>query len=52
MHLRHGVSSAFQSLGLMNSGVWTSRLLTLGLLLAVLLAGGFALIPVWVYLFL
>jgi succinate dehydrogenase / fumarate reductase cytochrome b subunit len=52
LHLRHGVSSAFQSLGLMASNVWATRLLRLGLALAVLIAGGFALIPVWVYLFL
>lgn len=52
LHLRHGISSAFQSLGLMTTGVWTTRLLTLGLTLAVVIAGGFALIPVWVYLFL
>ncbi len=52
MHLRHGVSSAFQSLGFMTTNVWTTRLLNLGLALAVIIAGGFALIPVWVYLFL
>lgn len=51
MHLRHGVSSAFQSLGLMTPG-WTSFILSAGLGLAVVLAGGFALIPVWVYFFL
>lgn len=52
LHLLHGVSSAFQSLGWMTTGRSTSRLLNLGLGLAVLIAGGFALIPVWVYLFL
>jgi succinate dehydrogenase / fumarate reductase cytochrome b subunit len=52
LHLRHGISSAFQSLGLMTTSVWTTRLLGAGLTLAVILAGGFALIPVWVYLFL
>jgi succinate dehydrogenase / fumarate reductase cytochrome b subunit len=52
MHLRHGVSSAFQSLGLMSTKAWTTRLLGLGLALAVVIAGGFAFIPVWVYLFL
>lgn len=51
MHLRHGISSAFQSLGLMAPG-WTSFILSAGLGLAVILAGGFALIPVWVYFFL
>jgi succinate dehydrogenase / fumarate reductase cytochrome b subunit len=48
LHLRHGISSAFQSLGLMTPG-WTSWLLSAGLGLAVILAGGFAFIPVWVY---
>jgi succinate dehydrogenase / fumarate reductase cytochrome b subunit len=48
LHLRHGISSAFQSLGLMAPGR-TQALLTGGLWLAVLIAGGFALIPVWVY---
>lgn len=52
LHLLHGVSSAFQSLGWMTSSRSTSRLLNLGLALAVIIAGGFALIPVWVYLFL
>lgn len=52
MHLRHGVSSAFQSLGLMKSPSWTNRLLGAGFTLALIIGGGFALIPVWVYLFL
>jgi succinate dehydrogenase / fumarate reductase cytochrome b subunit len=51
LHLRHGISSAFQSLGLMTPG-WTTTVLSVGLGLSVILAGGFALIPVWVYLFL
>lgn len=52
LHLRHGISSAFQSLGWMTNGPWTSRLLAAGMALTVVIAGGFALIPVWVYLFL
>lgn len=51
LHLRHGVSSAFQSLGLMTPG-WTPTILSAGLGLAVILAVGFALIPVWVFAFL
>ncbi len=51
LHLRHGISSAFQSLGLMTPG-WTSTILSGGLGLAVLLSTAFALIPVWVYFFL
>jgi len=48
LHLRHGISSAFQSLGLMTPG-WTATILSSGLWLAIILAAGFALIPVWVY---
>jgi succinate dehydrogenase / fumarate reductase cytochrome b subunit len=48
-HLRHGVSSAFQSLGL-NHPVYTRRIVAIGTIIAVLIGGGFALIPVWVYL--
>ncbi|HUR19682.1 MAG TPA: succinate dehydrogenase cytochrome b subunit [Vicinamibacterales bacterium] len=48
LHLRHGISSAFQSLGLMTPG-WTATVLSSGLCLAIILAVGFALIPVWVY---
>lgn len=48
LHLRHGISSAFQSLGLMSPG-WTTMVLSSGLWLAVILAAGFALIPVWVF---
>lgn len=51
MHLRHGLSSAFQSLGLM-PGSWTARILRAGATLAVVVAGGFALIPVVIFLFL
>jgi succinate dehydrogenase / fumarate reductase, cytochrome b subunit len=48
-HLRHGISSAFQSLGASHP-IYTKRLLVLGTLVAILIAGGFAIIPVWVYL--
>jgi succinate dehydrogenase / fumarate reductase cytochrome b subunit len=51
MHLRHGLSSSLQSMGLMPAS-WTGRILRAGALLAVLMAGGFALIPVYIYLFL
>lgn len=50
-HLRHGIASAFQSLGLMPQR-WTRWMLQAGLVLAVLIAGGFLLIPVWIYFFL
>jgi succinate dehydrogenase / fumarate reductase cytochrome b subunit len=49
LHLRHGISSAFQSAGA-DHPVYTKRLTVLGTVLAVLISGGFAIIPVWVYL--
>jgi len=48
-HLRHGISSAFQSLGA-DHPIYTKRLTILGTVLAVLIGGGFAVIPIWVYL--
>lgn len=51
MHLRHGVSSAFQSLGLMPEG-WARAVLRTGAVVALLIGGGFVLIPIWVYLWL
>jgi succinate dehydrogenase / fumarate reductase cytochrome b subunit len=51
MHLRHGIGSAIQSLGLMPAGL-TRAVLTAGAVTAVLIAAGFMLIPIWVYLFL
>jgi len=47
-HLWHGISSAFQSLGGDNP-TWTPRLLTAGKVFAVMLATGFIIIAVWVY---
>jgi succinate dehydrogenase cytochrome b subunit len=51
LHLRHGISSAFQSLGLIPA-TWTRRILRTGLVLALLTAAGFLLIPIGIYLFL
>lgn len=48
-HLRHGISSAFQSLGA-DHPIYTTRLVLVGTILAVLIGAGFALIPIWVYL--
>jgi succinate dehydrogenase / fumarate reductase cytochrome b subunit len=48
-HLRHGISSAFQSLGV-NHPVYTRRLVIAGTIIAILIGGGFAIIPIWVYL--
>jgi succinate dehydrogenase / fumarate reductase cytochrome b subunit len=49
LHLRHGISSGFQSLGF-DHPVYTRRLTTWGVVLAVIIGGGLAFIPVWVYL--
>jgi succinate dehydrogenase / fumarate reductase cytochrome b subunit len=49
-HLRHGISSAFQSLGLIPSA-WTRVVLTTGAIVAVLIAGGFCILPLYVYFF-
>jgi succinate dehydrogenase / fumarate reductase cytochrome b subunit len=48
LHLRHGISSAFQSLGA-DHPVYTRRLVATGTVVAVLIAGGFAIIPIWIY---
>lgn len=47
-HLRHGLSSACQSLGLSQPRYSRSARL-IGTIVAILIAGGFAMIPVWVY---
>jgi succinate dehydrogenase / fumarate reductase cytochrome b subunit len=48
-HLRHGISSAFQSIGA-DHPVYTKRLVLWGSVFAIIIGGGFAVIPVWVYL--
>jgi succinate dehydrogenase / fumarate reductase cytochrome b subunit len=48
LHLRHGVSSAFQSLGLVPVA-WTRAILRTGLALALLITAGFVVIPIWIY---
>jgi succinate dehydrogenase / fumarate reductase cytochrome b subunit len=48
-HLRHGIASAFQSIGASHP-VYTKRLAAIGTVIAVLIAGGFAIIPLWLYL--
>ena len=50
MHLRHGITSALQSLGAMPPGL-TRKVLAAGAAVAVLIAGGFAVIPIWIYFF-
>ena len=49
LHLRHGISSGFQSLGL-DHPLYTRRLTVWGVIGAIVIGGGLALIPVWVYL--
>ena len=48
LHLRHGIASAFQSLGL-DHPVYTRRLTAVGIVFALLIGVGLAVIPVWVY---
>jgi succinate dehydrogenase / fumarate reductase, cytochrome b subunit len=45
MHLRHGVWSASQTLGLTNNAASRQRANLAGIFLAVVIAGGFALVP-------
>lgn len=47
-HLWHGISSAFQSLGVDNPK-WTPRVLAAGKAAAVLIASGFMFIAIWAY---
>ena len=49
LHLRHGISSSFQSLGL-DHPVYTRRLTVWGIVFAVIIGGGLACIPLWLYL--
>ena len=49
LHLRHGIASGFQSLGL-DHPLYTRRLVIWGIIGAVVIAGGLAVIPAWVYL--
>jgi succinate dehydrogenase / fumarate reductase, cytochrome b subunit len=48
-HLRHGIASAFQSIGA-DHPVYTKRLVAWSAAFAILIGAGFAIIPVWVYL--
>ena len=47
-HLWHGISSAFQSLGL-DKPAWTRFILPAGKVIAVLIAGGFIVIALWAH---
>lgn len=47
-HLRHGIWSAFQSMGVTHQG-FSSHVYKASLVLAILLAGGFFIIPIYMY---
>jgi succinate dehydrogenase / fumarate reductase cytochrome b subunit len=47
LHLRHGIASAFQSLGA--SETFGKRMLRVGTVVAIIIGGGFAIIPLFVY---
>lgn len=47
LHLYHSVWSAFQTLGFSNQ-LWRRRLTRIALVISIVIAGGFALIPLWV----
>jgi succinate dehydrogenase / fumarate reductase cytochrome b subunit len=49
LHLRHGIASSFQSLGI-DHPLYTRRLTIWGIVFALIIGGGLACIPVWVYL--
>lgn len=48
MHLWHGLGSASQSLGL-DQPIWTRRVLAAGKVLALVIAGGFFVLPIYTY---
>ena len=48
MHIRHGVWSAAQTLGLTNNARARTNASTIGIILAVVIAGGFSLVPIFV----
>jgi succinate dehydrogenase / fumarate reductase cytochrome b subunit len=48
LHLHHGTFSAIQTLGWTNTAVSRARAKTLGWVLAVVVAGGFSLVPIFV----
>jgi succinate dehydrogenase / fumarate reductase, cytochrome b subunit len=50
VHLRHGIWSAWQSIGLMNSKL-SPAIYAIALLLAILIAIGFIVLPGWIFLF-
>lgn len=49
LHLRHGIASGLQSMGL-DHPLYTRRLTAWSIVLALVIAGGLGIIPIWVYL--
>ncbi len=49
LHLWHGLASAAQSFGI-DHPTWTPRILKLGRVLAVVIAGGFFALPIYTFL--
>jgi hypothetical protein len=47
LHLRHGIASACQSLGA--SETFGKRMLRVGMVTAIIIGGGFAIIPLFIY---
>ena len=47
-HLHHGIWSSLQTLGLTNTAGSRTRAKSLGFTLAVVIAGGFSLVPIFV----
>jgi len=48
LHLRHGISSGFQSIGV-DHPIYTRRLTRWGIAFAILIGGGLAFIPIWIF---
>lgn len=49
LHLRHGIASGFQSIGA-DHPLYTRRLTAIGIVMAIIIGGGLALIPIVIYL--
>jgi succinate dehydrogenase / fumarate reductase, cytochrome b subunit len=49
LHLRHGIASGFQSIGA-DHPLYTRRLTTIGIVMAIIIGGGLGLIPIVIYL--
>jgi len=49
LHLTHGFWSAFQTIGFSND-IWRKRLTTIGYLFAIIIGGGFSIIPIFLML--